>query len=486
MSTAPRFAIEVDALSVFAGRKRLLGPVSLRVERGGAMIIMGETGAGKSLIAQAILGALPGGLAAEGAIRVNGDRVDRLPWRDRAKAWGRDLAMLPQEPWRALDPLMRSAAQVSEVHRFVAGKAWKDADRATEDDFAGLGLAGSGNRMPGALSGGMAQRVAYAAATAAAAPILIADEPTKGLDAARLSRTADLLADVPKHGGSLLAITHDMGLARRLGGTVIVLKEGDLVEEGETAAVLARPAASYTRSLIAAEPVNWPNASGGPHGAMVLAARDLAVARGENTLVADFNLILRAGERVAVTGPSGVGKTSLLDALAGLIEPAAGRVERSAEVSRHGVQKLYQDPPAAFPSRVTLGQSLRDVAALHGIAWSAVEDILARLGIGTSLLDRRPAAVSGGELQRIAIARALAAKPAVLLADEPTSRLDPITQQETMALLAEIASDRGVAVLLVTHDLAMAERWADKTMRLERLSVRDAGEIEKRDESAAP
>jgi peptide/nickel transport system ATP-binding protein len=179
-----------------------------------------------------------------------------------------------------------------------------------------------------------------------------------------------------------------------------------------------------------------------------------------------FTLTLRAGEKVALTGPSGIGKTTLLDAVAGLISPAKGTVTRASGLSDHAVQKLYQDPPAAFPSRVPLSHSLRDVARLHGTDWGQVTQTLENLGVHPALLQRRPDEVSGGELQRISIARALTVKPKVLLADEPTSRLDPITQRDTLHMLDRIAGAENIAVVLVTHDPSIAAKWADRTISL--------------------
>ena len=456
--------VEVRELCVRAGKVSLLGPVGFDVPPGGTLVVMGETGAGKSLVAQAILGTLPAGLQAQGTIALDGHRVDDVAPEARAALWGRRIAALPQEPWRALSPLMRAGTQVRETHRHVARS--DDPEAARRRAFEALGLTGVEGHLPGALSGGMAQRVAFAAATAGGAPILIADEPTKGLDQDRRARVVDLLAAVPANGGTLIAITHEAAVARALGGRLLVLREGRIVEQGETRSVLAAPRHPYTRELLAADPGRWPRVAPADPGRMLLEARDLGVARGQRVLVEGLDLTVHEGERVAVVGPSGTGKTSLLDTLAGLIAPAQGTLHRAAGLGPRAVQKLYQDPPAAFPPHVPLATTLRDVARLNGTAWSDVEDLMARLAVSPALLARRPDAVSGGELQRVALARALSARPAVLLADEPTSRLDPITQARTLGILGEIAGTRRLGVVLVTHDADIATRWAHRRITL--------------------
>ena len=460
------YNIRVKALSVFAGDTRLMGPISFATSPGDTLIIMGETGAGKSLVAQAILGTLPCALRSEGQIKVNGRKVDTLSQVERAGMWRRELAALPQEPWRALDPLMLSFKQIFETYYFVAGRALAEARSDTKHTFETLDLKGAERRLPGTLSGGMAQRVAFAAATAGNAPILIADEPTKGLDTERYNKIVTLLAKVPASGGTLIAITHEASVTRRLGGHVIVLRDGQLVEQGQVETVLTKPSSSYTKQLLDADPQSWSQSEPHPTGKTVLTATNLTIKRNGKELISSFNLTIKAAERVALTGPSGVGKTTLLDALAGLLPPTRGTVNRGTNLPRDAVQKLYQDPPAAFPARVPLRHTLRDVARLHKTDWNYVIKQLENLGIHPSLLDRRPDAVSGGELQRISIARALTVRPRVLLADEPTSRLDPITQRDTLSMLARIAAEGNIAIVLVTHDYNIASKWADRLIKL--------------------
>ena len=317
--------LEIADLTVRAGSKPLLGPVSFTIPTGGTLVIMGETGAGKSLLAQAILGALPRGLSVTGKIALSGRQVDNLSPAERGKLWGREITLLPQEPWRALDPLMVSGSQVTETYRFVAGLEQEAARQAAIRDFDDLSMSSARRKRPGQLSGGMAQRAAFAAARAGGADLLLADEPTKGLDRPRAQAIVDLLKAVPKNGGALLAITHEVHVARDLGGTILILKDGAIVEQGETFDVLANPRSDYGKALLAADPASWTRPATATSEEEVLCAADLTLVRGGHCLFEGFDMSLAAGERIAITGPSGAGKTTLLDTLAGLLPPAQGR-----------------------------------------------------------------------------------------------------------------------------------------------------------------
>jgi peptide/nickel transport system ATP-binding protein len=333
-------------------------------------------------------------------------------------------------------------------------------------NFKTLNLEGAHRKRPFQLSGGMGQRVAFAAALAGGAPVLLADEPTKGLDENRKETVVDVLKQVPNRQGALVVITHDVSVAKSIGGNILVLKDGVLVESGDTLSVLNSPRHEYTNQLIQADPSRWQAVTVTRSDRPVLELNRLVAGRNGVAMTNPLDLSITEGRRVAITGPSGKGKSTLLDTLANLIDPISGSIDRQASLRPTDIQKIYQDPPAAFAPSVTLKNSLNDVAKLHNVSWGAVDEYLSRLGINLGLLERRPNAVSGGELQRVAIARALIVRPKLILADEPTSRLDPVTQRQTLDLLAEVAIENNTAVLLVTHDSALAQNWTEEIICL--------------------
>jgi ABC-type glutathione transport system ATPase component len=461
-------SLTADRITVRSADGPIVRGASLSLQPGRALTILGESGSGKSILAQAILGTLPANLHVEGEVEVLGVRTAAADVAARRPLWGRTLALLPQEPWLALDPTMRVGPQVAETYVYVRGLSWAAAAARAREDLAARGLAGVDRAYPHTLSGGMAQRVALAATRAGGAPILIVDEPTKGLDAMLRDDVIVELQAALKAGGTVLTITHDVHVARALGGCIAIMLNGEIVEYGVASDVLIAPRHEYTRALLAADPEAWPHRPGasGNGREVVLRARGLAKAYGSNRLFDGVNLDISAGSRLSITGPSGAGKSTLGNVLLGLRPPDQGTVERGPAVTPVGLQKLYQDPAAAFPPACTVRVALDDLIRLHGLQWEDALALTGRLRLSAALLDRRPSEISSGELQRFAVVRLLLLKPALIFADEPTSRLDPINQKETYDLLIEAAAAAGTALLVVTHHPDIASAVSDSVLRL--------------------
>lgn len=458
--------IQARDVAVDGPQGRLVEPVSLTLKAGVPLSIVGETGSGKSLLMQALMGTLPAGLQASGTARIGGDDFDLSNPAGMRRLWGLTIAVLPQEPWLALDPTMRSRAQVAEVHHLV--RQDPDSDVRADTDLATVGLQQAAHRLPGQLSGGMAQRLAFSAARAGGGAIQFADEPTKGLDTAMRDEIGDLLIGRVGTNGGLLTVTHDLDLARRIGGEVIVMLQGRIVEQGTAATLLDAPRHEYTRRLVAAQPSNWPQRQKSTCSkAVVLSAQNLSVARGGVRLFEGVGLDLAPGTITGILGRSGCGKTSLGNALLGLVPLAGGRIFRDPSIAPHRFQKLWQDPPSAFAPKMTIRRELEALAKLHRVDWQRMERLQQQLRLSPDLLDRLPGQVSGGELQRIALMRALMVDPVFLFADEPTSRLDLITQQEVVEMLGKVVREEELALLIVSHDGDLLARFCDHVVELD-------------------
>lgn len=249
--------LAVDDLAIHVGGRALLQGISFRLHAGEALSLVGESGAGKSLLAQAIMGNLPPALRASGAITIDGITTRAEDAASRRALWGRKLALLPQEPTVALNPLQRVAPQLAEVYTLLHGQPQGEAAARAQQELARAGLGQATAHYPWQLSGGMAQRAVAAITLAGGAPVLMVDEPTKGLDNHWRDRTVEVFRSVLQAGGCLLAITHDMAVAQALGGQVIVLRHGQAVEQGAIGKVAAQPQHPFTRQLMDADPARW-------------------------------------------------------------------------------------------------------------------------------------------------------------------------------------------------------------------------------------
>jgi microcin C transport system ATP-binding protein len=501
--------LSVENLSVAFGGKRVVRGVSFHVDAGETLAIVGESGSGKSVTALSCLRLLPG-LAAnpEGRIILDGEEVLRAPEAKLQRLRGGVAGMVFQEPMTSLNPLHSIGQQVAEaitLHRNVSGAAL-DAEVRAALTRAGLGnMTDRLKAYPHQLSGGQRQRVMIAAALANDPKLLIADEPTTALDVTIQAQILDLLADLKgRLSMAMLLITHDLTIVRRHADRVVVMKDGEVVEQGDVARVFAEPNHPYTRMLLATEPRGRP-APVAPDAPTVMEARDVRVSfpirRGflrrtvaHARAVQGVSLSLRAGETLGVVGESGSGKTTLGLALLRLEQSEGGILLEGRSIQgltrgalrplRARMQIVFQDPYGSLSPRMTAGDIVGEGLAVHepGMTSAAraarVTAAIEEVGLPADTANRYPHEFSGGQRQRIAIARALVLKPRFLVLDEPTSALDVSVQAQVVELLRGLQAKHGLAYLFVSHDLRVVRAMAHRILVMKDGVVVEEGEAE--------
>ena len=456
--------LQIENLTIVSSEGTLVDNLSFTVSPGEPVTIIGETGSGKSLLAHTIMGDLPRNLQVTGKVLTAGhDMLQAHATQTPSSLWGRTIVMLPQEPVKALSPLMKLRQQVGEVFRFIRNLRGDNAQTFADGALGRTGLTQAADKIPSQLSGGMAQRAAYTCVAATSAGIMIADEPTKGLDNHHKAVLGEELRQFAKT-GTLLTITHDMSLAKLLGGKVIIMQKGKVLETGAAGRVLNTPRSPYGQALLNALPENWtPLSTKKRSFAPLITLQDCAIKRGTDVIFDNLSLALGKGEIVGLTGDSGSGKSTLGNVLLGLL-PADGKRHIAEPLARHNMLKIYQDPPNAFAKNVPVIQLLDDVIRLHQLNDSELDPLLNELGLSRQLLQRHAGMISGGELQRVALLRALLLKPAFLVADEPASRLDPITSEVVSRLLVSSCRERQCTLLFISHDRQQLEKLCDRVI----------------------
>ncbi len=469
-------ALRADGLRIALAGRALVDDVSFAVAPGECIALVGESGAGKSLTARALLGLVPAGATVSAAM-LEVDGVDVRGFRERE--WrglrGSRIALVSQDALVSLDPLRRIGAEVAEpleihmrlpraartarVHELLADVAMPDPERRAR-------------RYPHELSGGLRQRALIASALAASPAVLVADEPTTALDATVQARILALLRRIADDGTAVVFVSHDMAAVRRIADRILVLRDGRVIEQGPASAVLQDPGQAYTRALVAAAtPVPRVTAPGA--AAPLATVRDLGKTFGGPGRK-DLPFALRGvsfdvprGRTLGVVGESGSGKTTLARLLIGVERPSAGTIDWTDRV-RPRIQLVHQNPLGAFDPRWTIGRSLREALAAGRVPRAQrparVAELLREVDLDPALAARRPAELSGGQRQRAAIARALAADPELLVLDEPVSALDATVRARVLALLDRLQRDRGLTMLLVSHDLAVVAAVADEVL----------------------
>ncbi len=515
--TAP--LLDVRGLRVAFGGKEVVHGVDFSIGAGEKLALVGESGSGKTVTALSLLrlvqNAQLGGQAVFAAASPEGAPRDllALPERDLMDIRGRDIAMIFQEPMTALNPLYTVGDQVAEVLEVKQALSRRQAWDAAVQALAATGIPEPQRRalaFPHQLSGGQRQRAMIAMALACRPRLLLADEPTTALDVTLRLQMLELLADLQRQTGmAMLLITHDLNLVRQFADRVAVMEHGHLVEQGAVASVFANPEHPYTRKLIDSRPVRDVDespAGGGP----IMQARSLRVSypvavsglrgwfrKGEFVAVKAADFSIGPGRTLGIIGESGSGKSTLALAALGLV-PSRGDLQVAdrawtgstvADQSlRRVVQVVFQDPFSSLSPRMTVDEIVGEGLLVHepGLGVAArrerVVQALADVGLDEAqfpgLLARYPHEFSGGQRQRLAIARALIVQPQLLVLDEPTSALDVTIQKQVLKLLQRLQRDRGLSYLLITHDVDVIRAMAHDVLVMKDGEVLESGAVQ--------
>ncbi|WP_315136589.1 ABC transporter ATP-binding protein [Achromobacter marplatensis] len=502
-------ALKISALTVQAGhgtaRRPVIENISFEVYPGETLCVVGESGSGKSVTSLAAMGLLPKGVltATAGSILLgNDDVLQATPDRLRALRASR-IAMVFQEPMTALNPVQKVGRQIDEVLRLHSRLGASERRKQVLAMLESVHLPDIErvyNAYPHQLSGGQRQRIVIAMALILKPQVLIADEPTTALDVTTQKQILTLIRELQeRQRTAVVFITHDFGVVAEIADRIVVMNRGSVVETGTRDQILARPSQAYTRMLVSSVPSLVPQQRPLPSGEKVLeiiglgktykekpffgAARVVAAAK-------DVALTVRRGEIAGVVGESGSGKSTVARCVVRLIEPSAGAIflkdEDIVQVSsaqmrlrRTRVQMIFQDPYRSLNPRRQVGDSLIEGLVNFGVANAEAREKAAQalelVGLGRDVMQRYPHQFSGGQRQRLCIARAVVMEPDLLVADEAVSALDVSVQDQVLKLLEEIRVRTGVAILFITHDLRVAAQICDSIVVMQKGCVVESG-----------
>jgi peptide/nickel transport system ATP-binding protein len=494
--TSTKPLLEVDGLTLRIGPsgRTVVNDVSFSVSPGEIVGIVGESGSGKTLAARAVMGFIPPAVRLiSGSIRFDGEEVTTMAPKRLRAIRGARVGMVFQEPMTSLNPSMLIGRQLEEglaLHRKLDAAGRRE---LILDMLRRVGIRdpeGAFNAYPHQYSGGMRQRIMLASVMLLKPALLLADEPTTALDAVVQRDVMELMVDLTKENGTaVLLISHDLGMVARYCSRIVVMCQGDVVEQGRSEDILARPQHPYTRKLLAAMPHREP-ARDLPEATTPLVSVDGLVVdyggrqgffrkeQGKRALHG-ISLNVKPGEVVSVVGGSGSGKTTLGHAIAGLLKPSGGEIRFNGKPIarsdaawwdyRLNCQMVFQDPYSSLDPRMTIGElvgePLRLVKGMGAAERKArLQEVLSEVGLGDGFAERYPHELSGGQRQRVAIARAIIRRPSFVIADEPVSALDVTVRAQVLELFAELQRKHGFSCLFISHDLGVVEQVSDRVV----------------------
>ncbi|MGC2823102.1 MAG: ABC transporter ATP-binding protein [Pseudolabrys sp.] len=500
--TAPEPLLSIRDLSIAFGHgsREVMAAdrVSFDIRKGETMALVGESGSGKSVTALSVMKLLPYPAAhhPSGSIKFQGRELLTMPEQQIREVRGNDITIIFQEPMTSLNPLHTIEKQLREILLLHQGLGGEAARARIIELLTQVGIPDPAGRLgsyPHQLSGGQRQRVMIAMALANEPDLLIADEPTTALDVTVQAQILKLLKDTQTQlGMSMLFITHDLGIVRKLADRVCVMQRGKIVEHGQVERVFTAPEHHYTRALLAAEPKPDP-ALPRPNAPVVIETKDLKVwfpikrgvlrkVVGHIKAVDGVSIEVRKGETLGVVGESGSGKTTLGLAILRLISSAGPIVFMGHGIEslkfkqmrpfRHAMQIVFQDPYGSLSPRMSISDIIEEGLWVHhpGLPKAEREQrVVAALndvGLDPQTRHRYPHEFSGGQRQRIALARALVLEPTFIVLDEPTSALDMLIQSQMVDLLRDLQKRHDLTYMFISHDLRVVAALASRLLVL--------------------
>jgi peptide/nickel transport system ATP-binding protein len=476
--------LEIRDLRVGFGSFQALKGITFEVPENSTVALVGESGSGKSVTALSVMGLLPSNATVRGRILYGNRDLLQAPKNQLRSLRGAEISMVFQEPMSSLNPVFSVGFQIAESLREHRGLSWRAARGRTLELLQEVGLAdpaGKLGRYPFQLSGGEQQRVMIAMAIACEPRLLIADEPTSALDVTVQKQIMDLLAELQRRRRmSVLFITHDLGLAGSIADQVVVMRAGEIREQGAAKQVFGAPRDDYTRMLLASrarlDQPRRPRPAREPE--VLVEARGLRKRFGGVEAVKGASFKVMKGRTLGLVGESGSGKTTLGLLLARLHTASGGELRFCGEDAfrlprldfKRRLQVVFQNPYASLNPRFSIGHTLTEPMRIHGLGGGEAErrglalELLARVGLTGDALFKYPHEFSGGQRQRIAIARALTLRPELVICDEAVSALDVSIQAQLLNLLQDLQDEYAMSYLFISHDLAVVRQMADEVM----------------------